>query len=62
MKVAPRSGEAPVRLMWSAISTTVPGPQSGFRLPQPLVSTRTFAPAAAIARTPCTTWTTSRDS
>ncbi len=62
MKVAPSSGEAPVRLMWSASSTTVPGPQSRFRLPQPLVSTKVVAPAAATARTPCTTWRTSRAS
>ena len=48
--------ELPVRLMWSRISTVVPGAQSGLRPPQPLVSTMTLAPAATAVRTPCTTW------
>ena len=56
MNVAPRpAGVAPVRLMWSLISTGVPGAQSRLRPPQPLVSTIISAPAAAAVRTPCTT-------
>ena len=62
MKVAPSSGVAAVRLMWSEINTVVPGGQSRLRPPQPLVSTIVLAPAAAADRTPCTTWCTPRPS
>ena len=62
MKVAPRSGDAPVMLMWSLISTGVPGVQSGFSPPHPFVSTIVRQPAAAAVRTPCTTASTPRPS
>ena len=55
MNVAPSSGDAAVRLMWSEISTGVPGSQEGSIPPAPFVSTITRAPAAAAARTLCTT-------
>ena len=54
----PRSGDVPVRLMWSVISTGVPGDQVSFRPPQPLVSTIARQPAAAAVRIG---WTTARD-
>ena len=57
-KWAPSIGERAVRLMWSLISTGVPGVQSSLRPPQPLVSTMVRQPAAAAVRTP---WTTARD-
>ena len=62
MNVAPRSGDAPVRLMWSLMSTGVPGVQAGLRPPQPLVSTMARQPAAAAVRTPCATASTPRPS
>ena len=61
-KVAPVSGDVPVRLMWSLMSTGVPGVQPSFRPPQPLVSTAVRQPAAAAVRTPCTTAATPRPS
>ena len=45
------SGLCPVRLMWSEIAISRPGPTSGRSEPAALVSTRTSAPAAASART-----------
>ncbi len=48
-------GERPVRLMWSLISTGVPGVQVSLRPPQPFVSTMARQPAWAAVRTPCTT-------
>ena len=60
--MAPTSGVWPVRFRWSRISTGVPGAQSGFSPPQPLVSTRSWAPAAAAVRTPWTTAATPRPS
>ena len=44
-----------MRLMWSLISTGVPGAQAGLSPPQPLVSTMVVQPAAAAVRTACTT-------
>ncbi len=57
MKVAPSSGDAPVRLMWSLMSTGCPGFQVGLMPPAPLVSTIVRAPVAAAVRT---LWTTRR--
>ncbi len=57
-KFAPTSGVAPVKLIWSRISTGVPGRQDGSMPPQPLVSTIVRAPVAAAVRTPCTTAST----
>ena len=54
-KWAPSMGERAVRLMWSRISTGVPGVQAGFSPPQPLVSTTVRQPAAAAVRIGCTT-------
>ena len=53
--VAPSMGEWAVRLMWSEISTGVPGDQVSRRPPQPLVSTMPRQPAAAAVRTGWTT-------
>ena len=44
-----------MRLMWSAISTGVPGDQLSFSPPQPLVSTIARQPAAAAVRIGWTT-------
>ena len=55
MKVAPSSGESAVRLMWSLISTGVPGVQVSLMPPAPLVRIIVVAPAAAAVRTECTT-------
>ena len=55
MNVAPSSGESPVRLMWSLISTGRPGVQVCLMPPAPFVSTIVRAPAAAAVRTLCTT-------
>ena len=55
MNVAPSSGLSAVRLMWSLISTGVPGCHSGLMPPAPFVSTIVVAPAAAAVRTECTT-------
>ena len=55
MKVAPSSGESAVRLMWSLISTGVPGVQCSLMPPAPLVRIMTDAPVAAAVRTECTT-------
>ncbi len=56
-KCAPSIGVAAVRLMWSEMSTGVPGAHSGRSPPQPLVMTIVEQPAAAAVRTP---WTTAR--
>ncbi len=55
MNVAPSSGESPVRLMWSLMSTGVPGVQWCLMPPAPLVRIIVVAPAAAAVRTECTT-------
>ena len=51
-----------MRLMWSLISTGVPGTHSGLSPPHPLVITIVRQPAAAAVRTPCTTASTPRSS
>ena len=53
--MAPSSGESAVRLMWSLMSTGVPGVQVSLIPPAPFVSTITAAPVAAAVRTECTT-------
>ena len=55
MKVAPSSGEAPVKLMWSLMSTGWPGFQVWRMPPAPFVSTIVRTPVAAAVRTLCTT-------
>ena len=50
-----RVGDLPVRLMWSLISTGVPGVHVSLSPPQPLVSTMVRQPALPAVRTPCTT-------
>ena len=57
MNVAPSSGESPVRLMWSLMSTGCPGVQVCRMPPAPFVSTIVRAPVAAAVRT---LWTTRR--
>ena len=59
---ARRSAIVAVRLMWSLISTGVPGRQPSRSPPHPFVSTATLAPAAAAVRTPWTTGATPRPS
>ena len=58
----PGFAKVAVRFRWSWIRTGVPGAQSGFSPPQPLVSTMVRQPAAAAVRTPCTTAATPRPS
>ena len=60
--VGPSSGEAAVRLMWSVMSTGVPGAQAGLSPPHPLVRTMVVQPAALAVRTACTTDRTPRPS
>ena len=55
-------GLVAVRLMWSLMSTGVPGAHAGLSPPQPFVSTILDAPAAAIVRTPWATAATPRPS
>ena len=55
MNVAPSSGESAVRLMWSLMSTGVPGVQVSLMPPAPLVRIIVRAPVAAAVRTECTT-------
>ena len=57
VNVAPRSGDAPVRLMWSLMSTGVPGFQVSRMPPAPFVRIMVVAPVAAAVRTE---WTTRR--
>ena len=51
----PTSGERPVRLRWSEISTRSPSPYAGSSPPAALVSTTVGRRAATAVRTPCTT-------
>ena len=55
-------GEVAVRLMWSQISTGVPGAHDSRSPPQPFVMTTARQPAAAAVRMPCTTARTPRPS
>src|SRR5690625_260696 len=61
-KLAPTRGEVAVRLMWSLMSTGVPGDHDGSSPPHPFVSTIARQPAAAAVRTACTTAPTPRPS
>src|SRR5204862_3614042 len=51
----PDSGDRPVRLRWSLISTGSPTLSPGLMPPAALVSTTARQPAATAVRTPCTT-------
>ena len=50
--LAPVSGDAPVRLMWSEMATISPGLNAGSTAPAALVTISVRVPSAAATRTP----------
>ena len=58
----PRSGECPVRLIWSVTATTDPGTRSSRMPPTAAVSSTVEHPAAMPVRSGCTTSVTSMPS